>query len=89
MPVTRDTFLGWNLSGFRFCAAVLSHEALMLVMMPVHDQAIMNNVFAVFGLAGVINAQRELIIGFFGYNAAQVMGAMHAQATHACDSWLC
>lgn len=34
--------------------------------------AIVNNMFAVFGLAGVVNAQRELILGFFGYNAAQV-----------------
>ena len=68
--------------GVVFGAAVLSHKALMLVVMPVHDQAIMNNVFAVFGLAGVINAQRELIIGFFGYNAAQVMG--HAWTSHGC-----
>jgi hypothetical protein len=34
--------------------------------------SIFNNVFAVCGLFGVVNAQRELIIAFFGYNAAQV-----------------
>lgn len=39
--------------------------------------AIFNNMFAVFGLAGVINAQRELIIGFFGYNAMQMVIAFH------------
>ncbi|MEW5302530.1 MAG: hypothetical protein WDW38_002314 [Sanguina aurantia] len=39
--------------------------------------AIVNNIFAVFGLAGVINAQRELIIAFFGYNAAQMVIAFH------------
>ncbi|KAF5837630.1 hypothetical protein DUNSADRAFT_4133 [Dunaliella salina] len=39
--------------------------------------SILNNVFAVCGLAGVINAQRELIIGFFVYNAAQMVVAFH------------
>lgn len=39
--------------------------------------AIINNVFAVFGLAGVINAQRELIISFFAYNAAQMVVSFH------------
>lgn len=34
-------------------------------------------VFAVFGLAGVLNAQRELIIGFFSYNAAQIVISFH------------
>jgi hypothetical protein len=36
--------------------------------------SIFNNIFAVCGLFGVVNAQRELIIAFFGYNAAQVGG---------------
>ncbi|KXZ55124.1 hypothetical protein GPECTOR_3g276 [Gonium pectorale] len=40
--------------------------------------AILNNMFAIFGLAGVMNQQRELIIGFFGYNAAQMVIAFHA-----------
>ncbi|KAG2448420.1 hypothetical protein HYH02_006312 [Chlamydomonas schloesseri] len=40
--------------------------------------SIANNMFAIFGLAGVINAQRELIIAFFGYNAAQMVIAFHA-----------
>eukprot|EP00798_Chlamydomonas_sp_ICE-L_P030152 gene30152-35132_t len=39
--------------------------------------AIFNNVLAVFGLAGIINAQRELIIAFFGYNAAQMVLSFH------------
>lgn len=39
--------------------------------------AILNNIFAVMGLFGVLNAQRELIIGFFGYNAAQMVVAFH------------
>mmetsp|Transcript_35943 Transcript_35943/g.80010 ORF Transcript_35943/g.80010 Transcript_35943/m.80010 type:complete len:189 (-) Transcript_35943:768-1334(-) len=39
--------------------------------------AIINNVFAVFGLAGVINAQRELIVAFFAYNAAQMVISFH------------
>ncbi len=33
--------------------------------------------FAIFGLAGVINAQRELIIAFFSYNAAQMVISFH------------
>jgi hypothetical protein len=37
--------------------------------------AIINNIFSVCGLAGVLNAQRELVIGFFSYNAAQVRRA--------------
>lgn len=39
--------------------------------------SIVNNVFAVFGLAGILNAQRELIIGFFAYNAAQTVISFH------------
>ncbi|GLC43437.1 hypothetical protein PLESTB_001557200 [Pleodorina starrii] len=40
--------------------------------------SIFNNMFAIFGLAGVINAQRELIIAFFAYNAAQMVISFHA-----------
>eukprot|EP00798_Chlamydomonas_sp_ICE-L_P030352 gene30352-35357_t len=39
--------------------------------------AIVNNIFAVFGLAGILTAQRGLIIAFFGYNAAQMVVAFH------------
>lgn len=39
--------------------------------------SIFNNMFAIFGLAGVINAQRELIIAFFSYNAAQMVISFH------------
>ncbi|EFJ44912.1 hypothetical protein VOLCADRAFT_94677 [Volvox carteri f. nagariensis] len=40
--------------------------------------SIANNMFAIFGLAGVVNAQRELIIAFFAYNAAQMVISFHA-----------
>jgi hypothetical protein len=36
--------------------------------------SIVNNVFAIMGLAGILQAQRELIIGFFAYNATQMVG---------------
>eukprot|EP00775_Hariotina_reticulata_P005444 gene5444-5678_t len=39
--------------------------------------AIINNVFSICGLAGVINAQRELVIAFFAYNAAQMVVSFH------------
>lgn len=39
--------------------------------------AIINNIFSICGLAGVLNAQRELVIGFFGYNAAQMIISFH------------
>ena len=37
--------------------------------------AIINNVFSIFGLAGVLHSQKELVTGFFAYNAVQVMVA--------------
>lgn len=39
--------------------------------------AIVNNVFAVFGFAGVLNAQKELVTAFFSYNAVQMVVAFH------------
>mmetsp|Transcript_9607 Transcript_9607/g.29127 ORF Transcript_9607/g.29127 Transcript_9607/m.29127 type:complete len:228 (-) Transcript_9607:67-750(-) len=39
--------------------------------------AIANSVFAVFGLAGIFNKQRELILCFFAYNTAQMVIAFH------------
>ncbi|KAL6763956.1 hypothetical protein V8C86DRAFT_2484646 [Haematococcus lacustris] len=39
--------------------------------------SILNNIFAVCGLFGVVNARRELIITFFVYNAAQMVLAFH------------
>ncbi|KAJ9528065.1 hypothetical protein QJQ45_005659 [Haematococcus lacustris] len=36
-----------------------------------------DNIFAVCGLFGVVNARRELIITFFVYNAAQMVLAFH------------
>ena len=35
--------------------------------------SIVNSVFAVLGFAGVINGQRELVTGFFVYNAVQMV----------------
>jgi hypothetical protein len=32
-----------------------------------------NNVFALFGLAGIFNSQRELVIAFFVYNIASLV----------------
>ena len=34
----------------------------------------MNNVAALFGLAGVMNGQREFVQYFFGWNAIQMVG---------------
>lgn len=39
--------------------------------------AIVNNIFSICGLAGVLNAQRELVIAFFAYNAAQMVISFH------------
>ncbi|GAX78772.1 hypothetical protein CEUSTIGMA_g6209.t1 [Chlamydomonas eustigma] len=39
--------------------------------------SIVNNIFAIMGLAGILQAQRELIIGFFAYNAAQMVISFH------------
>ena len=36
-----------------------------------------NNVFAILGLAGVVNAQRELVTAFFAYNTVQVVLSFH------------
>lgn len=37
--------------------------------------AVINNVFSIFGLAGVLHSQKELVTCFFAYNAVQVMVA--------------
>lgn len=39
--------------------------------------AIINNIFSICGLAGVLNAHRELVIGFFAFNAAQMVFSFH------------
>uniref|UniRef100_A0A061R0V3 Uncharacterized protein n=1 Tax=Tetraselmis sp. GSL018 TaxID=582737 RepID=A0A061R0V3_9CHLO len=39
--------------------------------------SIVNNIFSVFGLAGVLNAQKELVIGFFAYNAVIMVVDFH------------
>lgn len=46
----------------------------------------MNNVFSICGLAGVLNAQRELIIAFFGYNAVQTVFTFHFMLDMLVDS---
>ena len=38
---------------------------------------IVNNVFAILGLAGVLNAQKELVTAFFAYNAVQTVISFH------------
>ncbi len=40
--------------------------------------AIINNAFSVFGLAGVLTAQREFIVAFFTYNTLQMVVAFRA-----------
>ena len=40
--------------------------------------SIVNSVFAVLGFAGVINGQRELVTGFFVYNAVQMVRLSYA-----------
>ena len=39
--------------------------------------AIVNNIFSVFGFTGVMNQQKELVTGFFAYNAVQMIVAFH------------
>jgi hypothetical protein len=39
--------------------------------------AIANNIFAICGLAGVLNAHRELVIAFFAFNATQMVALFH------------
>ena len=39
--------------------------------------AIINNIFSICGLAGVLNAHRELVIAFFAFNAAQMVFSFH------------
>lgn len=45
-----------------------------------------NNVFAILGLAGVINAQRELVTAFFAYNTVQVVLSFHMFVDICVDS---
>lgn len=39
--------------------------------------AIVNNIFSIFGFTGVLNQQKELVTGFFAYNAVQMIVAFH------------
>ncbi len=39
--------------------------------------AIINNIFSIFGFTGVVNQQKELVTGFFAYNAVQMIVAFH------------
>ena len=39
--------------------------------------AIINNIFSIFGFTGVLNHQKELVTGFFAYNAVQMIVAFH------------
>lgn len=50
--------------------------------------SMMNNVFALFGLAGVLNSQRELIIAFFSYNTAQVVSKGTYQRRLMTNIWI-
>lgn len=35
--------------------------------------SMINNIFSIFGFAGVLNAQKELVTGFFAFNAVQMV----------------
>lgn len=39
--------------------------------------SIFNNIFSVFGLAGIINSLKELVMAFFAFNAIQLVVAFH------------
>lgn len=39
--------------------------------------SIINNIFAICGLAGVVNAQRDLVVAFFGWSAIQMVAGAH------------
>ncbi|KAK9838850.1 hypothetical protein WJX74_004555 [Apatococcus lobatus] len=39
--------------------------------------SMINNIFSIFGFAGVLNAQKELVTGFFAFNAVQMVVAFH------------
>ena len=39
--------------------------------------AIINNIFSIFGFTGVMNQQKELVTGFFAYNAVQMIVSFH------------
>ncbi|GMH43859.1 hypothetical protein BSKO_11793 [Bryopsis sp. KO-2023] len=39
--------------------------------------SIFNNIFSVFGLAGVMNSLKELVMAFFAFNAIQMVVAFH------------
>ena len=39
--------------------------------------SILNNIFAFFGLAGVINSQKEFVTYFFAYNIVQIVLSFH------------
>ena len=52
--------------------------------------AVINNVAAIFGLAGIINAQRELVQAFFGWNAIQMVSSIGSllHGNKGSDLWL-
>lgn len=37
----------------------------------------LNNIFAFFGLSGVVNSQKELVTSFFAYNIIQIVVSFH------------
>ena len=48
--------------------------------------SISNNIFAFFGLAGVINSQKELVTSFFCYNVVQIIFSFHLFVDVAVDT---
>lgn len=48
--------------------------------------SIVNNIFALSGLAGVLNAQRDLVVAFFGWSAVQLVAGTHFMVDMVVDT---
>ncbi|QDZ20693.1 hypothetical protein HOP50_04g32150 [Chloropicon primus] len=48
--------------------------------------SLLNNTFAFFGLAGVINSQKEMVTAFFSYNIVQIVLSFHLFVDVAVDT---
>lgn len=67
-----ETRSGWPDQHLQLSSASIQHTALTP---PPWSQwiAIINNIFAICGLTGVINAQRDLVVAFFAWSAVQMV----------------
>ena len=52
--------------------------------------SMINNIFSIFGFAGVLNAQKELVTGFFAFNAVQMVVGKHpSYSRHKFSAEIC